>query len=147
MTFKYADGVILALDMPEAGLHAGAQGVVIHKFIRPELAYEVEFFNDDSGVPCATLALLPEQLLPEAAYVSSYSEEQSALEGSVKVKHASPRRIGINCDTDEFMVFDLTRENIYHGHVRSWEQLHSSMRYALEIAGMVDHRGNITLWG
>lgn len=145
MTFKYADVVVLAQDIPEAGLHAGAEGAVIHKFTKPELAYEVEFFNDDSGVPCATLALLPEQLLPEAAFVSSYSEELSALENSVKVKHASPRRVGINYDTDEFMVFDLTRGNIYHGHIRSWAQLHPSMRYALEIAGMVDHRGNITL--
>lgn len=145
MAFKFADVVVLAQDVPAAGLHAGAEGVVIDKFLRPELAYEVEFFNDDSGVPCATIALLPEQLLPEAAFISNYSEEQSALDNSVRMKNTSMRRAGVNYDTEEFMVFDLTRGNTYHGHVRSWAQLHPSMRYALELAGLADYRGDIIL--
>jgi hypothetical protein len=143
MTFKYGDGVILAQDISEAGLRAGTEGVVIYKFTKPELAYEVEFFKDDSGIPCAQLALLPEQLLPEAAHLSSYSEEESALDNSVQVKPTSPRRVGINVDSRVFMIFDITWNNSYHGHVRSLTQLNPDMLKALRRAGLIDKHGNI----
>jgi filamentous hemagglutinin len=68
---------------------------------------------------------------------------QDALDLSVQVKPTSPRRIGIDYKTGDFVVFDRTVNNIYHGHVRSWNQLEPGMKKALQEAGMVDRRGNI----
>ena len=68
---------------------------------------------------------------------------QSALDASVQVKDTSPRRIGIDYQTGDFVVFDRTLNDIYHGHVRSWTDLHPDMQRALRQANMVDGRGNI----
>jgi len=68
---------------------------------------------------------------------------QSALDSSVTVKESSGRRIGIDYDTGEFVVFDRTEYGTYHGHVRSWDQLHIDMQNALRKAGMADRRGRI----
>jgi hypothetical protein len=68
---------------------------------------------------------------------------QAALDSSVQVKITSPRRVGVDMENQEFVVFDRTRENVYHGHVRSWSDLHPDMQRALQRAGMVDRRGNI----
>lgn len=66
---------------------------------------------------------------------------QDALDVSVQVKSTSPRRVGIDHETGEFVVFDKTRDNVYHGHVRSWDELHPDMQRALQEAGMVNRRG------
>ncbi len=68
---------------------------------------------------------------------------QDALESSVQVKETSPRRVGIDYDSSEFVVFDNTIGTTYHGHVRSWADLHPDMQRALQKAGMADRKGNI----
>jgi filamentous hemagglutinin len=68
---------------------------------------------------------------------------QDTLDVSVQVKPTSPRRVGMDSETGDFVVFDKTRENVYHGHVRSWEDLHPDMQRALQDAGMVNRRGKL----
>jgi hypothetical protein len=80
---------------------------------------------------------------------------QAALDNSVQVKGTSPRRIGIDTENNEFVVLDRTRQvpcgcgdgdgfnNLFHGHVRAWDDLEDVMQNALRRAGMVDRRGNI----
>ena len=68
---------------------------------------------------------------------------QEALDLSVQVKSTSPRRIGIDYGTGEFNVFDQTSAGVFHGHVRSWNELTSEMQKTLRQAGMVDSRGRI----
>lgn len=68
---------------------------------------------------------------------------QEALNSSIQVKSTSLRRIGIDYETKEFVVFDNTQDMTYHGHVRAWDDLHPDMQRALQQAGMVDRRGKI----
>jgi filamentous hemagglutinin len=44
---------------------------------------------------------------------------------------------------NEFVVFDKTKDNVYHGHVRSWKDLHVDMQNILKKAGMADSKGKI----
>jgi hypothetical protein len=68
---------------------------------------------------------------------------QDALDASVLVKDTSPRRIGIDYETGEFVVFDKTKDNIYHGHVRAWKDLHPDMQKALIKSKIADSKGKI----
>ncbi|MDH1147806.1 hemagglutinin repeat-containing protein, partial [Pseudomonas mosselii] len=72
---------------------------------------------------------------------------QDALDTSIQVKATSPRRVGIDYDSKEFVVFDKTLDTTYHGHVRSWKDLHPDMQKALQQAGMADRKGNILFGG
>jgi hypothetical protein len=71
------------------------------------------------------------------------SDGQTALNNSVQVKSTSTRRVGLDKETGEIVVFDETTPGIFHGHVRSWEQLRPEMQNALRKAGLVDRRGKI----
>jgi len=55
------DVVELAVDLPDEGLAAGSVGTVIHVFDKPDLAYEVEF-TDENGKTLAMVPLTPQQL-------------------------------------------------------------------------------------
>jgi len=68
---------------------------------------------------------------------------QEALDNYVQVKPTSPRRIGVDPQTKEIVVFDRTGGDIYHGHVRPWEKLHQDMKNALIKSGKTDAKGNI----
>lgn len=68
---------------------------------------------------------------------------QDALDTSIQIKASSSRRVGIDYSTGEFVVFSYSRDNVYHGHVRSWNDLDSEMQNALKTAGMVNRRGKI----
>ncbi|NXY96974.1 ricin-type beta-trefoil lectin domain protein [Streptomyces sp. BR123] len=79
---------------------------------------------------------------------------QAALDNSVPVKGTSPRRVGADVENGEIVVLDRTVQrpcecggggtnDIYHGHVRSWDDLHIDMQNALRRAGLVDRRGRI----
>ncbi len=57
------DTVELGIDLPEEGLEAGAVGAIVHIFHEPNLAYEVEF-ADDEGRTIAMVPLTPDQLRP-----------------------------------------------------------------------------------
>jgi len=68
---------------------------------------------------------------------------QDALDMSVQVKANSPRRVGIDYQTGEFVVFDQTSSGIFHGHVRGRKDLTNQMQNTLRKSGMVDRKGNI----
>lgn len=68
---------------------------------------------------------------------------QDALDASLQIKDTSPRRIGIDYQSQEFVVFDQTRSGVFHGHVRSWDELDQPMKNTLQRAGTVDGRGRI----
>lgn len=68
---------------------------------------------------------------------------QEALDNSVQVKPTSERRIGIDPKTNEFVVFDHTGGDDYHGHVRAWNKLHQDMKNVLIKAKKADTKGNI----
>jgi len=68
---------------------------------------------------------------------------QDVLDFSLQVKPTSPRRIGIDYDTGAFNVFDQTSPGVFHGHVRTFEQLTPEMQRTLIDAGMVTRKGKI----
>jgi len=70
---------------------------------------------------------------------------QAALDSSVQVKETSPRRVGVDYDSGELVVFDETHpgEGIFHGHVRSWDELTDQQRNAFSAGGLTDRRGRI----
>ena len=58
---------------------------------------------------------------------------QKALDNSVRISESSVHKIGIS--EGEFVVLMKTAEGIYHGHVRSWNNLTQDMRTALQEQG------------
>ena len=70
---------------------------------------------------------------------------QAALDHSVQVKETSPRRVGVDYDTGELSVFDETHpgEGVFHGHVRTWDEMTDQQRNAFTRAGLTDRRGRI----
>jgi hypothetical protein len=68
---------------------------------------------------------------------------QAALDTSVRISENTTRRVGIDYASGEFVVFDETRAGIFHGHVRTWEQLTQAMQNALREAGLATARGKI----
>ncbi|HEZ1274876.1 TPA: pretoxin, partial [Neisseria meningitidis] len=66
---------------------------------------------------------------------------QAALDNSVQVKSTSPRRVGVDKANNEIVVLDKTQTfnngfAEYHGHVRSWQDLHTDQKNALKKAGL-----------
>ena len=55
------DVVILKIDLPEENLIKGMRGTIVAVFNRPEVAYEVEFCDED-GKTLAEVALRFDQL-------------------------------------------------------------------------------------
>jgi hypothetical protein len=54
---------------------------------------------------------------------------QGALDNSVQVKDTSPRRVGVEPDTGDYVVLDQTRASpgegqpeVYHGHTVPWDK-------------------------
>lgn len=66
---------------------------------------------------------------------------QEALDNSVPISPNTTRRVGIS--DDEIAVFDETTTGVFHGHVRSWDELSEPMKAALRKAGMVTKKGKI----
>lgn len=58
---------------------------------------------------------------------------QNALYNSVQINENSTRRIGFDTISHEIVLFDQTfpGKDVFHGHVRSWEELHSKHKAAL----------------
>ncbi|WP_201771276.1 hypothetical protein [Photorhabdus australis] len=74
---------------------------------------------------------------------------QTALDNSVQVKPTSPRRVGVDAKNNEIVVMDKTRtlsngDELFHGHVRDWDALHTDQQAALRKAGKVNKKGKIT---
>ena len=68
---------------------------------------------------------------------------QTALDSSVQVKPTSARRVGIDPKTGDFVVFDRTLNDTFHGHVRSWDTLNNDMKNILIKNKLVDKNGKI----
>lgn len=68
---------------------------------------------------------------------------QAALDASTQIKSTSPRRIAVDTDAQEFVVFDQTVVGEFHGHVRTWEQLSDQMKSLLRKQGLVNKKGRI----
>ncbi|MFF3669892.1 polymorphic toxin-type HINT domain-containing protein [Microtetraspora malaysiensis] len=70
---------------------------------------------------------------------------QTALDNSVGIGPNTTRRVGIDKDNGEFVIFDETHpgQDIYHGHVRKWSELSQQQKNALIDAGLVTRRGKM----
>ena len=51
------------------------------------------------------------------------------------------RRVSYDWRSDEFVVFDETTTGIFHGHVRTWDELTHAMQRALIESGAVGRKG------
>ena len=67
----------------------------------------------------------------------------AALRNSYKVSDNAPRRIGVDSANKEIVVLDRTKEGLWRGHVRDWNQLTRAMRNTLIKNGLADPRGKI----
>lgn len=128
-----------------------ADNIIVNPVYPPEYKDFILVFPAESGIKPLYVVLALE--FDAASYhgktdtpVKSKgpSNGQVTLEHSIQVKPTSPRRIGVDPDTNEFVVFDRTRGDVYHGHVRPWDKLHQDMKNALIKAKKVDSKGNIT---
>ena len=66
---------------------------------------------------------------------------QEALDNSIPISENTTRRIGIS--DGEFVVLDETTKGVFHGHVRSWNELSEKMKAVLIKAGKVNKKGKI----
>jgi hypothetical protein len=66
---------------------------------------------------------------------------QAALDNSIPLKDTTDRRVGIS--NGEIVILDKTSEGVYHGHVRSWDDLSEKMKAVLRKAGLVNKKGKI----
>lgn len=127
-----------------------ADSIIVNPVYPPEYKDFILVFPPDSGVQPLYIVIALE--FDAAGYHGKRdtpiksrgpTNGQETLENSVQVKPTSPRRVGIDPGTDEFVVFDRTGGDVYHGHVRPWDKLHQDMKNALIKADKVDNRGNI----
>ena len=63
------------------------------------------------------------------------------MDNSVSIGPNTTRRVGIS--DGEIVVFDETTSGVFHGHVRSWNELSEIMKSVLGKAGMVNKKGRI----
>ena len=68
---------------------------------------------------------------------------QSTLDISNQIKPTSSRRIGFDTPSGEIVIFDETGSGVYHGHVRTWEQLTQEMKNVLINNGTHDRKGKV----
>ncbi|MGB1271774.1 MAG: hypothetical protein ACPG5T_06860, partial [Endozoicomonas sp.] len=69
---------------------------------------------------------------------------QSALDNSIQVSQNSPRRVGIDYQAKEFVIFDETSSGVFHGHVRTWEELRQQDQAVLRKHFGVSKKGKIS---
>jgi hypothetical protein len=63
----------------------------------------------------------------------------------MQIKDTSPRRVGVDRDTGDFVVFDETHpgQGVFHGYVRGWGELTQEMQNSMVRGGLVNRRGKI----
>lgn len=59
----------------------------------------------------------------------------------MSISENTTRRVGVS--NGEIVVLDETGNGIFHGHVRSWDDLTNQMKIALIKGGLVVRKGNI----
>ena len=65
------------------------------------------------------------------------------LKESIEMPGNTTRRIGIDKDTGEFVIFDEHKLGEFHGHTRSWSELTQKMQSVFRKAGLVSKKGKI----
>lgn len=73
------------------------------------------------------------------------TDGQAALDNSTQISPNSTRRVGVDEKNGEIVIFDETHpdERVFHGHVRSWDELSQAQKNALVKAGLTNRRGKI----
>jgi filamentous hemagglutinin len=66
---------------------------------------------------------------------------QDALDFSMRIGENTPRRVAFDRASGEIVIFDQTSAGVYHGHVRTWDQLNQQMRNVLIESGDFTRRG------
>jgi hypothetical protein len=127
-----------------------ADKIIVNPIYPPEYEDFILVFPADSGIKPLYIVLALEfdaasyhGKTDNAVKSKGPANGQETLENSIQVKPTSPRRIGVDPDTNEFVVFDRTGGDVYHGHVRPWDKLHQDMKNALVKAKKADNKGNI----
>lgn len=68
------------------------------------------------------------------------------LKSSIPISENSTRRIGVDYNVNEFIIFfHEIRNAIFHGHSRSWKGLNSTMQAVLRKQGLVTKKGKIII--
>lgn len=70
---------------------------------------------------------------------------QGALDRSVGIGPNTTRRVGVDRENGEFVVFDETHPGKaeFHGHARSWSELNQQMQNALIRSGLANRKGKM----
>ena len=82
---------------------------------------------------------------PHGVKSAAPQDGTAALRHSYRVSESAPRRIGVDAAHEEFVVLDRTQvgQGLWHGHVRTWDQLTQNMRNALTSNGITSNRGKL----
>jgi hypothetical protein len=80
--------------------------------------------------------------------ISTSPKDSSVIKDSIQIKDTSPRRIAIDRNNDEFVVFDRILAHAdgtveYHGYTSNWEQLAQEAKNILRDNGLVRRDGSI----
>ncbi|MFG2528313.1 putative T7SS-secreted protein [Streptomyces sp. NPDC048516] len=72
-------------------------------------------------------------------------DPEGTLQQSIPFNPNTTRRVAANHETGEFALFDETHNGtgIYHGHMRTWDELSPAQQSALRKAGLVNKKGKI----
>lgn len=73
------DVVELTEDLPEYGLHQGAQGTVVEVFDSPEEAYMIEFLEDSGASSTIADWVRPDQIKIIERFAKEYEEQDAEL--------------------------------------------------------------------
>jgi uncharacterized protein RhaS with RHS repeats len=68
---------------------------------------------------------------------------QESLENSIEISETTTRRIVVDKDTNEFVVFDEHRPGVFHGHSRSWGELDQTMQSAFHKNDLANKKGEL----
>ena len=107
--------------------HVGSLGVLVHNADYPKSPGDYEkapYHNKGNDVKSAAPV-----------------DGQATLDKSISIKPTTTRRVSV--EGDHFVVFDETTPGVFHGHIRSWNDLTPSMKSALIKAGLTNNRGKV----
>ncbi|MCF6204641.1 MAG: hypothetical protein L3J59_13395 [Methylococcaceae bacterium] len=68
---------------------------------------------------------------------------QKTLDDSIELPGNTTRRVAVDKETGEFVVFDEHLPGKFHGHTRKWEELDQTMQATLRKEGLVTKKGKI----
>lgn len=80
---------------------------------------------------------------PQGVKSAAPADGPAALRNSFRLSDTTTRRIGHDAGSGQFVVLDRTRDGLWHGHVRTWDELNQAMCNALIRNGVTSPRGKI----